>query len=40
MPLIMPFMFEPAKPRMNWARASGISIRRTAAESQPAGRRR
>jgi hypothetical protein len=28
MSLIMTFMFEPAKLQMNWARASGTSIRR------------
>ena len=30
MSLIMTFMFEPAKLQMNWARASGTSIRRSA----------
>ncbi len=29
MSLIMTFMFEPAKLQMNWARASGTSIRRS-----------
>ena len=35
MSLIMTFMFEPAKLQMNWASASGTSIRR----SDPAGAR-
>ncbi len=29
MSLIMTFMFEPAKLQMNWARASGTSMRRS-----------